>query len=134
MYNSHSATTTGRIGEFFVMYLLEKHGIQCHHVTRFGVDLWCQSHFGDVFTVEVKSSNKNKRGRYAYDIKDDRIADFYVFVALELETVIVKAAEELPPAVGHQLAPHQFTVQELETGVRRLGNFKRGRRKTPKKK
>jgi hypothetical protein len=134
MYNSHSATTTGRIGEFFVMYLLEKHGIQCHHVTRFGVDLWCQSHLGDVFTVEVKSSNKNKRGRYAYDIKDERIADFYVFVALELETIIVRAAEELPTAVGHQLAPHQFNTQELISGIQRLGKFKRGRRKTPKKK
>jgi hypothetical protein len=96
--------------------------------------MWCQSHLGDVFTVEVKSSNKNKRGRYAYDIKDERIADFYVFVALELETIIVRAAEELPTAVGHQLAPHQFNTQELISGIQRLGKFKRGRRKTPKKK
>jgi len=133
MHNPRNASAIGRIGEFFVMYVLEKYGIQCHHVTRFGVDLWCQSHFGDVFTVEVKSSNKNKRGRYAYNINGKRVADFYVFVALELETLIVRATEELPSAEGHQFAPHQFTVQELETGVKRLSNFKWTHRKLKNK-
>ena len=52
-----SAASKGRIGECLVIYMLEKCGVECHHVDRSGIDLWCQSRNKDVFTVQVKSAN-----------------------------------------------------------------------------
>jgi hypothetical protein len=45
-------TETGRRGEFLAAYILESHGIECHHVNREGADLWCKVQ-GRVFTVEA---------------------------------------------------------------------------------
>ena len=126
-----SSTCTGRIGEFFAMYMLEKHGIECHHVDRSGVDLWCQSHDGTMFTLQVKSAyelelgrKKGTRRRYSFNLRASKVADFYMFVALEKERIIVKTPDELGNKIGLQISPRTFTEEKMAEGLHRLKTFR----------
>ena len=124
----------GRVGEFFAIYKLEKYGIECHHVDRSGIDLWCQSLDNSLFTVQVKSSNichfnqHNKRpafSGYAYNLRSDHVADFYVFVALDIERLVVKPVGELEGKTQLRLTASDFTREEELEGVSLLRSFKR---------
>ena len=124
----------GRVGEFFGVYKLEKYGIECHHVDRSGIDLWCQSLDNSLFTVQVKASNichfnrHNKRPEfsgYAYNLRSDHVADFYVFVALDIERIIVKPVEELEGKTQLRLTASDFTREEELEGMSLLRSFKR---------
>lgn len=124
----------GRVGEFFAIYKLEKYGIECHHVDRSGIDLWCQSLDHSLFTVQVKSSNichfnqNNNRptfSGYAYNLRADHVADFYVFVALDIERLIVKPVAELEGKTQLRLTASDFTREEELEGVSLLRSFKR---------
>jgi hypothetical protein len=46
---------TGRQGEFLAAYILEKNGIEVHHVDRSGADLWCRIN-NAILTVQVKAA------------------------------------------------------------------------------
>ena len=126
----------GRVGEFFGVYKLEKYGIECHHVDRSGIDLWCQSLDHSLFTLQVKSSNlcqynEGNSNRptfsgYAYNLRSDHVADFYMFVALDLERFLVKPVEELEGKTQLRLLPSDFTRDEELDGVSTLRSFKRG--------
>ena len=106
------------------MYVLERAGIECHHVDRSGVDLWCQSRNGDVFTVQVKSANRNPRlSRYSYNLRTTKTADFYVFVALDTERLFVQSIDEVTTAGAKQFAASKFTKEKMEQGLERLSNF-----------
>lgn len=119
-----SSTVRGRVGECLVIYLLEKMGVECHHVDRSGVDLWCQSRNGDVFTVQVKSANRNPRlSRYSYNLRTTKTADFYVFVALDTERLFVQSIDEVTTAGAKQFAASKFTKEEMKQGLERLSNF-----------
>ena len=124
----------GRVGEFFAIYKLEKYGIECHHVDRSGIDLWCQSLDNSLFTVQVKASNichfnkHNKRPEfsgYAFNLRADHVADFYVFVALDIERIIVKPVEELEGKTQLRLTASDFTREEELEGMSLLRSFKR---------
>lgn len=124
----------GRVGEFFAIYKLEKYGIECHHVDRSGIDLWCQSLDQSLFTVQVKSSNichfnqHNKRpafSGYAFNLRAAHIADFYVFVALDIERMIVKPVAELEGKTQLRLTASDFTREEELEGMSLLRSFKR---------
>lgn len=47
---------TGRAGEILASYYLERCGIPCSIVDRFGTDIWARSPGGQYFSVEVKSA------------------------------------------------------------------------------
>ena len=124
----------GRVGEFFAIYKLEKYGIECHHVDRSGIDLWCQSLDNSLFTLQVKSSNichfnkDNKRPNfsgYAYNLRSDHIADFYIFIALDIERIIVKPVAELKGKTQLRLTASDFTREEELEGMSLLRSFKR---------
>ena len=124
----------GRVGEFFGLYKLEKYGIECHHVDRSGIDLWCQSLDKSLFTVQVKSSNichynqHNKRpafSGYSFNLRADHVADFYVFVALDIERILVKPVAELEGKTQLRLIPANFTQEEELEGISLLRSFKR---------
>lgn len=129
-----NSSHVGRIGEFFAMYVLERHGIECHHVDRSGVDLWCQSHYEDMFTLQVKAANlatmqrkdtPKPRQRYLYNLANNKIADFYMFIALDVQRVIIKPTGELRRRASLQIHPDTFT-QELELeGLETLRKFRR---------
>ena len=124
---------TGRIGEFFAMYVLERHGIECHHVDRSGVDLWCQSYYEDMFTLQVKAANlatlkqryKNPVHKYLYNLATQKIADFYMFIALDEQRVLIKPTEELRSKGSLQIDPDKFTEEAEKEGLDLLRNFKR---------
>lgn len=121
-----SATSKGRIGECLLTYLLEKCGVECHHVDRSGVDLWCQSRNKDVFTVQVKSANvSSSRPKYSFNVATTKTADFYVFVALDLEQVIVKPVSEVTAKTTLRISIGDFTEEESKRGLDLLSNFKK---------
>ena len=121
-----SAASKGRIGECLVIYMLEKCGVECHHVDRSGVDLWCQSRNKEVFTVQVKSANvSSDRPRYAFNVATTKTADFYVFVALDLEQVIVRAVSEVTAKTTLRIPIDDFTEEESKKGLDLLSNFKK---------
>ena len=97
----HNSSTKGRIGEYFVAYLLEKQGIETSIVDRVGTDLFCRRPNGEMFSVEVKSAVKGilahptaKIPRMNYRIKEIR-SDWYAFVDLTNELVVFKPRSEL---------------------------------------
>jgi len=123
---------TGRIGEFFAMYALEKYGIECHHVDRSGVDLWCQSYNEDMFTLQIKAANTTliRRGkrtypRYSYNLRTTKIADFYMFIALDIQKVLVMPTRKLGRKEGLQIHPNKFTEETEKEGLDLLRNFRR---------
>tara|TARA_X000001388_G_scaffold25927_1_gene18167 strand:- start:14821 stop:15240 length:420 start_codon:yes stop_codon:yes gene_type:complete len=125
-----NSSHVGRIGEFFAMYILEKNGIECHHVDRSGIDLWCQSYNDAMFTVQVKAANvcimNTNRGnklRYVYNLRSKKIADFYVFVALDIEKLLVRSTEELGCKKSIQLHPNLFNAESQAGGMETLWNF-----------
>tara|TARA_R110000796_G_scaffold1789_1_gene7289 strand:+ start:1713 stop:2054 length:342 start_codon:yes stop_codon:yes gene_type:complete len=106
--------------------MLEKMGVECYHVDRSGVDLWCQSRNGEVFTVQVKSANRNpSKARYSYNLRSTKTADFYVFVSLDRELLLVYATDELTTAKAKQIAASKFTKERMDQGLERLSSFKR---------
>ena len=124
---------TGRVGEFFAMYVLERHGVECCHVDRSGVDLWGQSYYEDMFTLQIKAANlatlKRKRSKdqykYCFNIRKGRIADFHMFIALDIQRVMVKRTKDLKAACSLQLSADAFTEVVEEEGLNLLRNFRR---------
>jgi hypothetical protein len=114
------------------MYMLERAGIECHHVDRSGVDLWCQSNNNDMFTLQVKAANPSKitedrsLTRYYYNLRTPKLADFYMFIALDIQKVIIMGANELGRRTGMNLNPNKFTGEAEQEGLYTLQNFKRG--------
>ena len=88
-------TETGRRGEFLAAYILESHGIECHHVNREGADLWCKVQ-GRVFTVEVKSASRqakpsgNRKNNHYQFHTFEKSAEFFCFVALDRQLVLMR--------------------------------------------
>jgi len=100
-YDRHNSATKGRIGEYFVAFLLEREGIEASIVDRVGTDLFCRRPNGEMFSVEVKTavkgilSNSNaKTPRMNYNIKSVN-SDWYAFVDLSTELVVFKPRSEL---------------------------------------
>jgi len=129
-----NASHIGRVGEFFAVYKLEKYGIECHHVDRSGIDLWCQSLDNSLFTLQVKSANlchfnKNNERRgisgYSFNLRAEHTADFFMFIALDMERLLVMPAAELEGKNQLRLLPPDFTQEDELDGVSMLRSFKR---------
>ena len=111
---------TGRAGEFLAAYILESNGVECHRVDRRGDDLWCKLPDGRLVTVQVKTAAKAlvpKKGRpeakrssyYRYHTATLCNADWYIFVALDLELIRLMPASEVNNS-GANLSPHSFNA------------------------
>ena len=112
----YSATHTGRVGEFFAMYVLERCGIECYHVDRSGVDLWCQTNNEDMFTLQVKSANlskikkkgrNNAISRYIFNLQSEKVADFYMFIALDIQKALIMQTKKLGQKKVSTATPQQ---------------------------
>ena len=123
MQQSPRTNKIGRVGEFFVAYVLERHGVECHHVDRFGMDLWCRLPNERLVTVEVKTSTgARRRGghRPAYFFStNSRNADWYAFVALDIERVLFVPMNEVT-AVTLRFKPHDFIEERCVESVERF--------------
>ena len=111
------------MGEFFVAYVLERQGVECHHVDRFGMDLWCRLPNERLVTVEVKTSTgARRRGghRPAYFFStNSRNADWYAFVALDIERVLFVPMNEVT-AVTLRFKPYDFIEERCVESVERF--------------
>jgi hypothetical protein len=111
---------TGRAGEFLAAYILENNGAECHRVDRRGSDLWVKLPNGKLVTVQVKTAAKAlvpKKGKpeakrssyYRYHTGTLCNADWYIFVALDLELIRLMPAKEVTGA-GVNMSPHSFNA------------------------
>ena len=126
---SASNRDTGRIGEFFAAYVLEKHGVECHHVDREGSDLWCKVR-ESIVTVEVKAATCARVGgspdgpkrapRYHFNTSN-KDADWYCFVAVDLELLLMRPASEV--MVKHMsMNQNRFTLEAQEQSIEEFLN------------
>lgn len=91
---------TGRAGEFYAAFILETLGIECHHVDREGADLWCKLPNDTLFTVQVKTAQKQTTSRkkyqnYRYNLKKSNF-DYYCFVALDIKKIRILPRSKFP--------------------------------------
>ena len=119
-------TDIGRAGEFLAAYILETHGIEVHHVDRAGADLWCKVR-GSIVTVQVKSasapsaSNKHTAVQY-YTFRTQRPnADWYCFVALDRELLLMRRVGLLP-ASSTRFAPAEFNEANQRRTIEEMMN------------
>lgn len=117
----------GRAGEFYIAYVLEKNGIECHHVDLQGTDLWCQLENGKMFTVQVKSATTpfRHKGRWIYSfcLTTAKKADFTIYLALDQERFVVETAEQVGKRKSKQITPKGFTTVIQAEGIELLKGF-----------
>ena len=115
----------GRAGEFLAAYILETHGIEVHHVDRAGADLWCKVQ-GSIITVQVKAcqapSQNNERSflYYTYSTRNP-VADWYCFVALDRELLLVRPVA-LITATTTRIAPPEFNEANQRRTIEEMVN------------
>lgn len=93
-------------------YILETHGVEVHHVDRAGADLWCRTPKG-IVTVQVKTCSKpkptNERSQPYYTFSTQPSdANFYAFVALDRELLIIKTNDPYDTKSTTRFAAHEF--------------------------
>ena len=123
MQQSPRTSKIGRVGEFFVAYVLERQGVECHHVDRFGMDLWCRLPDHRLVTVEVKTcTSPRRRGAHLpnyYFSTNTRTADWYALVALDIEQVLFIPMHEIR-ATTLRIKPYDFTAERCVESVERF--------------
>lgn len=97
-----TASAIGRAGEYLAAFILERNGIEVHHVDRSNYDLICRMRCGRLVKVQVKSSSyprlrseKHKTPVHRFcigKIHDD--IDCFVFVAIDVMMIRIKTAEQ----------------------------------------
>lgn len=110
-----ASTATGRAGEFLASFILEGSGIEVHHVSRHGADLWCKMPSGRILTVDVKSASrvrrdKQKSPRYVYHTPKTVPVDYYAFVALDRRFLLVEEWASVK-TVYTSIKPDAFTEE-----------------------
>lgn len=99
---SSSASAIGRAGEFLASYILETFGVEVHHVSRDGADLWCKIHDSRIVAISVKTastaSNGKKTGHtYRFFTPNTVPVDYFGFVALDRQILLIRPFEEKMP-------------------------------------
>lgn len=92
--------STGRTGEFLASYILETFGVEVHHVSRDGADLWCKIRSDRIVTIDVKasaetSSNIRAKNHYRFHTPGRVPVDYYAFVALDKQLMLIRPSEEV---------------------------------------
>ena len=109
----------GRQGEFFAAYILESHGVECHHVDRRGSDLWCKLPSGEIRTVQVKATRgprtKDKRPGpsalvYTFSHIHTEHCNWFCFVALDKPLLIMEYLDGDSRQTKH-FRPDTFTEE-----------------------
>ena len=93
------STKIGRAGEFLAAYILETYGVEAHHVSRDGADLWCKVR-GSLTTVQVKAASyprtesKGRRLQYGFCVRPVEV-DWYCFIALDKRLLLMRPDAEV---------------------------------------
>ena len=93
-----ASSDIGRAGEFLASYILETFGIEVHHVSRDGADLWCKVNGSRIVTVDVKtaskpSSTKRVHNVYRFHTPGRVTIDYHAFVALDRQLLLMQPFE-----------------------------------------
>jgi len=93
------------MGEFLAAFLFEQHDIEAVHVDRDDADLWIRLPDGRLATVQVKATagpmaEDDRRPRYHWTMsarrgREHADVDFYAFVALDKQLMVVLPRHEL---------------------------------------
>lgn len=126
--NPGNTKKTGRLGELLTMYILEEADIECYLVDRTGVDLICMSPRGQLFTVQVKASNLqkykdrnyNRKPTYVFNVKGPKISDYYIFLALDIQRIVVMRGEDIDVTSTKKLTHEKFTHKAHMEGLNTL--------------
>lgn len=110
-----SGASTGRAAEFFVAYLLETYGAECHRVNGQYADIWCR--VGDkIRMVEVKASSgpfvpfqKAKHKTYQFKT-DSKKMGWYCFVAMDRQLVLMYPVEQIKSKT-YRITPSEFNSE-----------------------
>jgi hypothetical protein len=106
------STKIGRAGEFLAAYILESFGVEVHHVSRDGADLWCKVR-GSLTTVQVKAASyprteaKGRKLQYGFFVRPVEV-EWYCFIALDKRLLLMRPdAEVLTKTV--RIDPAEFS-------------------------
>ena len=114
-------TNTGRQGEFLAAYILETHGIEVHHVDRTGTDLWCKlghGHVTDQFKSCSQPKQTNDRSNLYYTFKTQPSdADYYAFVALDRELLVVRVNDHDAIKTTTRLLAYEFNATNQRRSI-----------------
>lgn len=113
-----SSTQTGRAAEYLVCYKLEIAGIEAHHLNS-TTDILAVLKSGRVIRLEVKASNNPKQKStgiiYNFHVLSTDNADWFAFVALDMEAVIFMPSD-MVTAKTVTLYRQDFT-QDIQTST-----------------
>lgn len=89
--------SSGRAGEILASYYLERCGIPCSIVDRFGTDIWARSPGGQYFSVEVKSARADAaRDIPSYFFKiETKKADQFVLICFDNSLIRILSRDAL---------------------------------------
>lgn len=105
-------TDTGRAGEFFAAYKLQRAGFEVHHIDG-SSDLIVMHEDGRVMRCEVKSATKppTSRSKLRFNVgKSD--ADFFFFVHLKANYIRIVAKADLFVLRTYSMLPEEFTAAD----------------------
>ena len=114
-------TDIGRQGEFLAAYLLERNGIECHHVNRQEADLWCKMPNGTLLPVQVKSASKPHKDprwptpyRYHFFSRKKDSSIWVACVALDVGIVLMTAPHEPRNWIRKEMFTEYEQAQRME--------------------
>lgn len=95
------STKIGRTGEFLAAYILETYGIEVHHVSRDGADLWCKVQ-GSLTTVQVKAAStpfvyaqhRKVTPMYRFLCRN-KSADWFCFIVLDKQLLLMRRSDQI---------------------------------------
>ena len=112
-------TTIGRAGEYLAAHILETAGIEAYRVDG-DFDLILNID-GALVRMEVKASSKKTSGRNLYRFYiENRNADIYAFVALDIGLMRLRMTSELSASGEISYGPARFTPDNQAADIARL--------------
>jgi len=112
-------TSIGRAGEYLAAHILETAGIEAYRVDG-DFDLILNID-GALVRMEVKASSQKTKGRNLYRFYvDNRNADIYAFVALDLGLMRLRMTGELNASGEIGYGPARFTPDNQAADIARL--------------
>ena len=112
-------TTIGRAGEYLVAHIFELAGVEAYRIDG-DCDLILNID-GALVRMEVKASSRKTNGRNLYRFYiDNRNADIYAFVALDLGLMRLRMTSELSASGEISYGPARFTPDNQAADIARL--------------
>jgi len=88
--------SSGRAGEILASYYLERCGMPCSIVDRFGTDIWARGPGGQYFSVEVKSARiqPSPYNSYVFCVRN-KTADQFVLICADNSLIRILSRDAL---------------------------------------